>query len=97
MAVLREWLQRKPEPARALRDPETIRAVQQMILQEIEYVRAPLGLGWGYVDYSRFGWQDWLLKAMGWTVTALSITLGAPFWFDLLKRLVNIRGSGKIS
>lgn len=96
-AILREWLQRKPTPERALRDPETVREVQQMILREIENAQAPLGLGWGYVDYSRFGWQDWLLKALGWTVTALSITLGAPFWFDLLKRLVNIRGSGKTS
>jgi len=30
----------------------------------------------------------------GWFVTALSALFGAPFWFDLLQRLVNIRGAG---
>lgn len=32
---------------------------------------------------------------MGWLLTALAISLGAPFWFDVLNRFVNIRRSGK--
>ena len=31
---------------------------------------------------------------MGFLITALAICLGAPFWFDLLNRFVNIRGGG---
>jgi len=27
--------------------------------------------------------------------TALAISLGAPFWFDILNRLINIRAVGK--
>lgn len=30
----------------------------------------------------------------GFLITALAITMGAPFWFDLLNRFVNIRGGG---
>ena len=30
----------------------------------------------------------------GWLVTALAVSLGAPFWFDLLKRVIDIRGTG---
>jgi hypothetical protein len=30
----------------------------------------------------------------GWLITALSALFGAPFWFDLLQRLVNLRGTG---
>jgi len=30
----------------------------------------------------------------GLIITALALTLGAPFWFDLLRRLVSIRGTG---
>jgi hypothetical protein len=30
----------------------------------------------------------------GWLVTASSALFGAPFWFDLLQRLVNLRGTG---
>ena len=31
---------------------------------------------------------------IGFLITALAITLGAPFWFDLLNRFVNIRAGG---
>ncbi len=30
----------------------------------------------------------------GFLITALAITMGAPFWFDLLNRFVNIRAGG---
>lgn len=33
-------------------------------------------------------------KWIGFLLTALAISLGANFWFDLLKRLVNIRNAG---
>jgi hypothetical protein len=34
--------------------------------------------------------RDWL----GFLITALAISLGAPFWFDLLSKLVQLRGAG---
>ena len=34
------------------------------------------------------------LKAMGIFLSAGAAAQGAPFWFDILKKLVNIRGSG---
>lgn len=33
-------------------------------------------------------------KFWGFCITALAICLGAPFWFDLLKKLVALRGTG---
>ncbi len=35
----------------------------------------------------------WFLKLTGWLMTAFAVSLGAPFWFDLLQRLMNIRKS----
>lgn len=35
-----------------------------------------------------------ILKLSGIFLTALAARQGAPFWFDLLKRVVNLRGSG---
>jgi len=32
---------------------------------------------------------------LGFLITAFAICLGAPFWFDLLNKLVKLRGSGK--
>jgi hypothetical protein len=36
------------------------------------------------------GWTTFF----GWLITALAITLGAPFWFDLLSKLISLRGTG---
>ncbi len=33
----------------------------------------------------------WLPRLCGWLLTALAVSLGAPFWFDLLSKLVNVR------
>lgn len=35
-----------------------------------------------------------LLKVVGLIVTVCAVSLGAPFWFDLLSTFVNIRGAG---
>jgi hypothetical protein len=35
-----------------------------------------------------------LVKLAGWFVTALALSLGAPFWFDTLSKFINIRGTG---
>jgi hypothetical protein len=31
---------------------------------------------------------------LGWILTAFALRFGAPFWFDLLKKVINIRGAG---
>lgn len=34
---------------------------------------------------------------VGWIITALAIYMGAPFWFEILGKLVNVRSTGKKS
>lgn len=38
--------------------------------------------------------ETWWSRAIGLAITAMALTLGAPFWFDLLIKFVNIRGTG---
>lgn len=38
------------------------------------------------------GW--WLLKLFGLALTAFATTLGAPFWFDAMNNLINLRMTG---
>lgn len=38
---------------------------------------------------------DWLSKVLGLLLTAGAASLGAPFWFDMLNKIVTIRSSGK--
>jgi len=94
-AIVQRWLTSSEREEGQIADPETVREIQQMILKELKSAESPLGLGWSQVNPAVFDFQDWILKILGWTVTALAITMGAPFWFDLLQRLVNIKGSGK--
>jgi len=41
-------------------------------------------------------WKMFARNFIGYIITALAISLGAPFWFDLLNKLMQIRGSGSI-
>jgi hypothetical protein len=43
---------------------------------------------WGF---TRGGRSD----LIGLLLTTFAVSLGAPFWFDLLNRFVNIRSAGK--
>jgi hypothetical protein len=42
-------------------------------------------------------WVGYLLgrHALGWFLSVVAVSLGAPFWFGALNRLVNIRNAGK--
>ena len=35
------------------------------------------------------------IHALGWLLTGLAASLGAPFWFDILDKFMNIRNAGK--
>jgi hypothetical protein len=37
---------------------------------------------------------EWALKVLGWLISVAALAAGAPFWFDLLGRLVNMRSTG---
>ena len=60
----------------------------------IDVANLPLGIGWtsgNPVPVDVFGW---LIKLVGWVLTGVAVTLGAPFWFDLLRKLLSLKGSG---
>lgn len=66
-----------------------------VLAEHLEVLKSPMGIGWENVPVAELSASDWLKKVFGWIVTAMAISLGAPFWFDLLKKMVNIRSSGK--
>ncbi|MEM6770722.1 MAG: hypothetical protein AAF597_09080 [Bacteroidota bacterium] len=68
--------------------------LKSLINTEIAEVRRPLGLGWDGVQIRDLTLYEKSTKVLGFILTALAISMGAPFWFDLLKKLVNIRSSG---
>jgi len=66
--------------------------VNQMFANEAYSQLQTLPIGWG----GKFEWSMLVQPAaiMGWLVTASASLFGAPFWFDLLKILVRLRGTG---
>lgn len=56
-----------------------------------------LPLGWTGLPEGQPGW-GWViiapLKLAGWSITAFAATLGAPFWFDAMSKLINMRSAG---
>lgn len=51
-------------------------------------------LGWTS-DTFRAGPLDWASRLAGWLLTIVAVSLGAPFWFDILNRTVNLRNAGR--
>ena len=51
----------------------------------------PFGLHEGVQDW---GAGTWLAHVLGWFFTAAAVSLGAPFWFDLLSKVAKLRGTG---
>ena len=58
-------------------------------LQEMQVSGIPMG--WKTLPSNS---KDWFSKMVGLLLTALAVSLGAPFWFDLLNKVVSIRSVG---
>lgn len=98
-------LLKHPEAARQMADeatrlveghkvlPETPEGREEL-RQKLQQAVAASAVPFGWPDMGPTAPLDILLKLVGWCCTALAASLGASFWFDLLKRFVNIRSSG---
>jgi hypothetical protein len=53
-----------------------------------------LPIGWNQLERPDNN-ENWLVRILGWLFTGAAVSMGAPFWYDLLQRLVGIRASLK--
>jgi hypothetical protein len=69
--------------------------------QELEAVNLPIGWteGWRATKsgdpWSADWWGRLAAQVFGWLLTAFAATLGAPFWFDVLNKVMVIRSTVK--
>jgi hypothetical protein len=67
--------------------------------KELDELRLPIGWTDGGAPrrtHERFSWWgDRVAPVLGWLLTALAVTLGAPFWFDTLNKVMVIRSTVK--
>jgi hypothetical protein len=52
-------------------------------------------LDWEPSKQGHFSIQKFLTMIFGWFLSGIAIAMGAPFWFDLLGKFVNVRNTGK--
>lgn len=67
--------------------------------KELDELRLPIGWADGGAPRrtnERFSWWgDRVAPILGWLLTALAVSLGAPFWFDVLNKVMVIRSTVK--
>lgn len=71
--------------------PEDIESALRMVVQ---YGSSPMsGIPWGWESNPFGSWEasKWVWKGLGWLLTACAIAMGAPFWYDLLRKLLAIK------
>lgn len=82
--------------------------IDSLRTQQISQLSDNLSLGWDFdeakIDTAKYAFVERYnqIKKLsdrqdfwGWLITAIAISLGAPFWFDLLKKVVNIKNELK--
>jgi hypothetical protein len=61
-----------------------------------ELYTANLPIGWSEAMKERFGSPLSIASIIGgWLITAFATLFGAPFWFDALQKITNLRGTGE--
>jgi hypothetical protein len=66
--------------------------------KDVDELNLPIGWAgrWKLVRPWDDGWWDTLFGlVLGWLMTAFAATLGAPFWFDLLNKMMVVRSTVK--
>ncbi|MEG4817423.1 hypothetical protein [Microcoleus sp. K5-D4] len=73
--------------------------VQQNVDRALDQVALPLG--WSEpnrLERDKQGnllWPAFMEKLFGWILSGVAISMGADFWFEALKKMINIRNAGK--
>lgn len=71
--------------------------------QQLEQLNLPIGWSNEAGALNALPWKkeegnlilNILLKIIGLTITGFAVSMGSPFWFDILNKLVNLKGAGK--
>jgi hypothetical protein len=65
-------------------------------IQKFKSSGLPMGWENRQAFNSAFRWEPRLVvRIAGWLITTLAVFMGAPAWFDILNKLINLRGNGK--
>ncbi len=78
---------------RSKTSPKATGEAAQNAVKELETLKVPIL--WSAANNPFESVSVFLAALAGWLVTAIAISLGAPFWFDALGKLAHLKTSGK--
>ena len=104
-STLREALAKKAEVTANIECPppsegDTVTGAQLKCLRNHVNESIPLPIGRDAVNLKQQTEESegWFLRPLrmilGWVISGLAIMMGAPFWFELLGKFINVRNSG---
>jgi hypothetical protein len=86
----------------AVTDTTFVNHTYGQVKKELDAMSLPIGWteGWGSPRRGNEpgtdgGWNNVVAPILGWLLTALAAMMGAPFWFDLLNKVMVIRSTVK--
>ena len=76
-----------------------LRSVGAAVEQSLDQYPLPIGRSKAVINAQQAAEKDWPIKfipqrLVGWMITALALSMGASFWFDLLRKVTSVRASG---
>lgn len=82
-------------------DKDTLEQLRISLEQSLEKLSLPIGRSPITLSQQNKESADWpvpiLRRVLGWIITGIAISMGASFWYDLLKKVVSVRNPGKSS
>jgi hypothetical protein len=91
LAAQAEAYAKKPDAGQTQQD-SSVAAIRASVK---ELNSLGVSLGWTDDDWKTRDAAQRLLKIAGLLLTGFAVSLGAPFWFDMLNKIVTIRTAGK--
>jgi hypothetical protein len=80
-------------------EAERLEDLKAAVETALEDLPLPIGRSPINVAQQEAASQNWpipiLRRILGWIITGVAISMGASFWYDLLKRVVRVRNTGK--
>lgn len=76
-----------------------LRSIGNAVEEALAEYPLPIGRTEAVIAAQRAAQADWPvpfipLRFLGWIVTAIALSMGASFWFDLLRKVMSVRASG---
>ena len=74
--------------------------LEEQIDTALSELPIPLGYSEAVTQKQRAAQETWFIpfiprRAVGWVITGFALSMGANFWFSLLKRVINVKNTGK--